>query len=466
MFCKQCGKQVPDGAKFCRYCGAPMAQAQPAAPETQQGGSEDIAQPVKKNPKKSRVWIPIVIIIAAALVAVLLIWRHFGSENGSVSSGSASRSEVDLNDYVEIDFNGYDGSGTARAHLDLDALSDDLDARGKISSEGKTWGYKAVSEVIGDNVSVSVSPSYELSNGEEVTVNWNVSEEEIDEMVRSRLNLAYGEENVAVSGLEELQTFDAFEGVTVEFSGTSPNAEAVLVVNNPVFEEEDYTIDRTSGLAKGDSVTVTVDSSAVSSIQSGRGMIPAETSKEYPVENVAYYVTSLEDIPEDGMEKMIRQTMDARDSISASNGDPDKSSLTYDYYGSYFLYEKPGLNKSDVNIIYIVLQMHLTQYGKNEDGSANNVTKDYYWYCGFTNGMILADGTFTIDYNNYTHLDHSSWSSSPKFDIVTYDYTQTSSSKQKISGSYTGYENVGAMFNNLVATKVDDYTYESTVPED
>ena len=24
MFCSNCGKQIPDGSKFCPYCGAPV----------------------------------------------------------------------------------------------------------------------------------------------------------------------------------------------------------------------------------------------------------------------------------------------------------------------------------------------------------------------------------------------------------------------------------------------------------
>jgi hypothetical protein len=35
MFCGQCGKQVPDGAKFCNFCGATIAgPAQPAVPQS------------------------------------------------------------------------------------------------------------------------------------------------------------------------------------------------------------------------------------------------------------------------------------------------------------------------------------------------------------------------------------------------------------------------------------------------
>lgn len=31
MFCTKCGKQLAEGARFCAYCGAPVAGAQPAA---------------------------------------------------------------------------------------------------------------------------------------------------------------------------------------------------------------------------------------------------------------------------------------------------------------------------------------------------------------------------------------------------------------------------------------------------
>ena len=33
MFCQNCGNQLPDGAKFCTRCGAPVASAQPPAPQ-------------------------------------------------------------------------------------------------------------------------------------------------------------------------------------------------------------------------------------------------------------------------------------------------------------------------------------------------------------------------------------------------------------------------------------------------
>ena len=33
MFCYKCGKSVPDGAKFCGFCGAPQKKAASAEPK-------------------------------------------------------------------------------------------------------------------------------------------------------------------------------------------------------------------------------------------------------------------------------------------------------------------------------------------------------------------------------------------------------------------------------------------------
>ena len=30
MFCKQCGKEIPENSNFCIYCGASQAAAEPA----------------------------------------------------------------------------------------------------------------------------------------------------------------------------------------------------------------------------------------------------------------------------------------------------------------------------------------------------------------------------------------------------------------------------------------------------
>ena len=59
MFCSNCGKEVPDGSKFCTNCGAPLGMSRPAADIQKQAPEKQLeirlelpheAQPVQKTP--------------------------------------------------------------------------------------------------------------------------------------------------------------------------------------------------------------------------------------------------------------------------------------------------------------------------------------------------------------------------------------------------------------------------------
>ena len=49
MFCHKCGKNIPDEAKFCRYCGAPTGYA--ANPSGSQTGYAESAETVQNKKK-------------------------------------------------------------------------------------------------------------------------------------------------------------------------------------------------------------------------------------------------------------------------------------------------------------------------------------------------------------------------------------------------------------------------------
>ena len=93
MFCRNCGKENKDEAKFCAFCGAPLEQpnkthetempaAGPSGPESQngdggvpdpEGSMPEMEKPGKK--RRRRIWIPIlaVCVIAAAAAAAVII---------------------------------------------------------------------------------------------------------------------------------------------------------------------------------------------------------------------------------------------------------------------------------------------------------------------------------------------------------------------------------------------------------
>lgn len=78
MFCRQCGAQIPEGAKFCRNCGAQVganqtAQTSSASDEVRQSQTyvTPSVEPGKKKSKK-KLWI-VGAVIAAVVVAVIVL---------------------------------------------------------------------------------------------------------------------------------------------------------------------------------------------------------------------------------------------------------------------------------------------------------------------------------------------------------------------------------------------------------
>ena len=72
MLCKQCGREVPDQVKFCRYCGAQLVPIVAVPDSIPEPAPEPIPVP---NVKKSRRWLIPVIAGSAILcvVAILLL---------------------------------------------------------------------------------------------------------------------------------------------------------------------------------------------------------------------------------------------------------------------------------------------------------------------------------------------------------------------------------------------------------
>ncbi len=466
MFCNKCGAQIPDNSKFCPKCGAQIiptasesAKVEKAADPISGSAPQNGGKGTPKTPpekKKRKIWIPVVIIIAVVAVVLIVL----------AATGVFSRKTVKLNNYLSVEFNGYDGYGTARVGLDTYKLEEDYDGKIKVSDEAEYWGYYYFSDVVDDTVYVHASPSGSLSNGEEVTIDWDVSQDYFDEMIKGNVKLTYEPETYTVSDLEPVETFDAFAGITVDFAGVSPNAYAGIAyhdgtagVPDGVWNYLDLSLSKSEDLSVGDTVTVTISEESANNLMKNMGLHPEEMSKDYVVEGIPYYVTSLDQIPEEGMDKMKEQAEDVRKAITANGSLVSEGigTLTHEYIGSWFLCEKSGLNNDDVNLIYMVYKMHVSAVGENDDGSEKKIEQDYYWYCGFRNGMVLDDGTFSIDYSDYFEPSGTySWWSGISGEAFFID---------GIDPLFAGYENLDSMFNSLVTSKIADYTYESTVQE-
>src|SRR5690625_3037948 len=165
-------------------------------------------------------------------------------------------SKVELSDYIEVDFLGYDGIG--QAHYRFIDNQMDQDAFGVTEEDYWDLSYDETQAI--DNFMMSftaqLSQVSELCNGDEVTVRFNV-DEEMTNKLKSK-----DEITVTVSGLEEpteLSDEEIDRNVIVNFNGLSGRGRIQI---DTTFDGDLYDLqvetDQDGQIANGDLVTVSV----------------------------------------------------------------------------------------------------------------------------------------------------------------------------------------------------------------
>lgn len=80
MFCQKCGKEIPNDANMCPYCGNALTASQPSSSSK------------KTKKKKKKVGCLISVISVIALVAIILIIAISGSDNGTSTDNPTTNS--------------------------------------------------------------------------------------------------------------------------------------------------------------------------------------------------------------------------------------------------------------------------------------------------------------------------------------------------------------------------------------
>lgn len=369
---------------------------------------------------------------------------------------AACGKKMNLNDYVHVEITGYEGYGRANVVFDKAAFKEDyadMELKGKNSATYNLFYSSAAACVADEFIRVELDATEGLSNGDTVTLKWNCDEENIKELTGYKVKCQ--EEVITVEGLEEIPVFDAFAGLKVDFSGISPQGNAVIVTDNISAEAKNlfFVLDKNSGLSNGDVVTVKIngaDSYNVEYFVESCGAIPESFEKEFQVEGLGEYVTELSQIPNDMMQKMDTQARDKLKAYVAANWGDAESFKNMQFLGNYFLTPKAGF--VGINKIYFIYRVTATNES-NPEGF------DYYYYTCYENLILLPDGTCSVDLSAAVV---------PEGD-ATYLFGEPYSIRGEafFSGKYwyKGYEDLDSLFNKHVTAKIDEYSYESTVEE-
>lgn len=386
--------------------------------------NQTITDKLKKISKKT--WGIIGACVALVLVLLIVIALH--------------KPTVNLNDYLKVTYEGYDGGGVAYTEIDWNSMKEDFE--NKISYKrgmAQTGGMTPI-DIIMEYTNANIEGKNEkLSNGDKVSYTWKVDKDAIAKLIKCKIK--YSDGSKKVSGLKEMELFDPFKNLKVTFSGVEPNGEADIEYNGDMLSEYDFTCDKTSGLKNGDKIKISLTEDAGYYVDQ-YNKAPSVLEKEYKVKNLGKYLSKIKEVDTDGMNSARAK---AQKSIS-DMVDYWSEDVTLDkvsYAGDYLQVAKDSddYTKNYYGVIYQI-NAHIQPDG----GQRKDVVS--YYSMKFENVIVGGDGKCEIDLDEY--------------DVPYDDFSVEVTSGDLSSGSYSfdGYQTLEELKKNYVDEVADEFDCE------
>ena len=445
MICTHCGKEIQNGITFCPYCGSAVNNA------------KENTKMKKHNPAK------VLAPIAAAAVIAAGGWAF------------ANRTPtIDVSKYMTLSADGYNTVGKLNIDFDTDKLEQDygkqITTRFKKQMKNlkdDTFGLSSLTASLYDGYEAdlfaetcatgSADKTKNLSNGDVVTYTWDDNSDEAEEAFGVKVK--YTDITYTVSGLASVNTFDAFDGVDVEFSGISPDGRATVNSLPTAAEAQGlyYTLDENSGLSNGDTVTLTVHSNRddFSDCIDKYGAMPQATEKTFTVEGLNEYVTSADTLSDSVLVSLQNQAEDVFKSYAAqrfSNGQTFKGMT---YLGNYILTPKNKDSWGDKDRIVLAYQVTVHHDYTSELNTTYDADDSFFWYITFNNVSKDANDNIASGLNDY-----DTPTTFVKIDSGVQKYSFSSSTE---TWEYYGYASLDSLYNAAVNQYVENYNHQDNV---
>lgn len=445
MICTHCGKEIQNGITFCPYCGSTVNNA------------KENTKMKKHNPAK------VLVSIAAVAVVAASGWAF------------ANRTPtIDVSKYMTLSADGYNTVGKLNIDFDTDKLEQDygkqITTRFKKQMKNlkdDTFGLSSLTASLYDGYEAdlfaetcatgSADKTKNLSNGDVVTYTWDDNSDEAEEAFGVKVK--YTDITYTVSGLASVNTFDAFDGVDVEFSGISPDGRATVNSLPTAAEAQGlyYTLDENSGLSNGDTVTLTVHSNRddFSDCIDKYGAMPQATEKTFTVEGLNEYVMSADTLSDSVLVSLQNQAEDVFKSYAAqrfSNGQTFKGMT---YLGNYILTPKNKDSWGDKDRIVLAYQVTVHHDYTSELNTTYDADDSFFWYITFNNVSKDANSNIASGLNDY-----DTPTTFVKIDSGVQKYSFSSSTK---TWEYYGYASLDSLYNAAVNQYVENYNHQDNV---
>ena len=351
------------------------------------------------------------------------------------------RTEINVNNYLTTEISGFDGYGNAGWEVDLGQLvKDNYQAFGL--KEGYSLAeYQAVLDKIRNHVKADCDKSAELSNGDSVKYTWDntgLKALEADYKVKFETE----DVEVTVSGLPEIVELNPFDSIKIQYSGTAPNASAVIDnadladLNLPVSVK--FEISPQDGLNLGDTVHVKLQKGIYDACLTA-GYRLTETEKDYTVDCLDAFLMTLDQLPADASERMEQHGHDLIEAEIASYWENPADLDSIALRGNYLLTTKEGYVQNTNNVLVYVYEIRTKDFS-------------YYSYVEYGNIMLLSDGTCSFNLQDAVQP------------VGSVAFGSGYGTTFEHSGlNYIGYADLDTLFNEVVTQRVGMYDYQSTV---
>lgn len=405
MICPKCNKENPEGIKVCQSCSAPLQQ-NIEQEQKKKSVSENTSQIKKiintlKQDKKKRT---MALCSAAAIILMFVLVIIFAVSH---------KNKIDLQEYTEVSFSGYDGYGKATVKFNEEKFVKDFLQKAGIDTDdlGDINSLPLLLDLLKENdgsdyskaLNILIKFQYDLDkkeslrNGDEVKVMYTFDNDAANEL---GIEFIGDSAPKKVSGLDKIKEINPFDGVDVQFDGMAPNASASVVINDSKnhMNESDFSISESQNLTVGDKVTVTLNIDEQDYIEQ-YGCKFSETSKEYTCVNVDSYITKAEDVDETSLDSMKKQTNDV---ILAYFAEHEQEIMCHDlkYVGYYFLCKKDKYDTSIWGPFNSFNQVYLIYSGKVKSKEKKFKESTVYFPVAYANLVKYKDGTVYVDTNS------------------------------------------------------------------
>ena len=339
-----------------------------------------------------------ILIITASLI--LIIFLAF------IISKAFRRPYISLNDYIDIKIDGYDKYGEAYITFNEDEFyKDNLD---ELKNYIKKDSDVKAEDFIKSYVKVDLSKKEKLSNGDIVSLEWDVDKKEIDD--NYKIDLSFKKEDIKVDSLKIPQTFDPFENIEIDFTGISGEGNINIIKDEDIvspLKDIEFTTKDDGSLYNGQEIVIKASYNYEGEDRdyyfvNTYGYIPERDSIEVTVSGLNEYIISYDQLDEGNLEILLMQGEDIFKKYMSSNWDKNQELVNIDYIGNYFLVPKEYDSEIEYyNKIFLIYKidekMEYDSWGNEGEDST-----EYYWFVEFRNFVLDENGKIKFDLKDYS----------------------------------------------------------------